>query len=56
MKEVLMVIVMWLPAGNHLKEAWRIEKHVSLEHCLQMSDIFNRGGRAAVSTVRCEKM
>lgn len=56
LKLVLMVIVAFGPTSNNsLKELWRIEKNVSLEHCLIMNKLFARGGSTGVIIVRCEK-
>lgn len=51
---VLMVVEMFVPNGNSLKQSWRTESVVTLKHCLQMNQIFAQGGRTAVITVRCE--
>lgn len=53
-KLVSMLIICWIPQSDaSLKEAWRIEKSVSLEHCLAMNRVMSVGGRAAAITVRC---
>lgn len=51
---VVMTTTMFLPNGAELKQAWQTVEHVTLEHCLQMNEIFAQGGKAAVMTVRCE--
>lgn len=51
---VVMTITMFLPGGANLKQAWQIVETVTLEHCVQMNQIFAQGGTAAVMTVRCE--
>lgn len=52
-KIVLMVIVGWIPLPDGtLKETWRIERKVTLEHCLIMNS-FSGGGKAGAVTVRC---
>ncbi len=52
-KLVIMTIICFVPDGNNLKEAWRIEKNVTLEHCLVMNRTFAQGGFLAAVTVRC---
>lgn len=53
MLKVMMVISCFLPNGAELRQAWRIEKEVTLDHCIEMNRIFAQGGKAAVITVRC---
>jgi hypothetical protein len=49
-----MLVICWAPqTDGTLKEAWRIEKTVSLDHCLTMNRVFASGGKAAAITVRC---
>jgi hypothetical protein len=50
---VAMLIICWVPDAGELKEAWRIEKQVTLEHCLAMNQVAAGGGRAGAITVRC---
>lgn len=51
---VIMTATMFLPNGGELKQAWQIIETTTLEHCVQMNQIFAQGGKAAVMTVRCE--
>lgn len=52
---VLMLIVCWVPTGEGtLREAWRIEKTASLEHCLTMNNVVGLGGKAGVFLVQCK--
>lgn len=51
-----MVVICWMPNGTEIKEAWRIEQQVSIEHCLDMNRMFAQGGKAAVITVRCGEL
>lgn len=54
-KLVAMLIVCFVPNGDELKEAWRIEKQVTLEHCLQMNQVASGGGRVGVVYVKCSR-
>lgn len=49
-----MTVTMFLPNGSEMKQAWQIQKLVTLEHCLYMNEIFAQGGKTAVVTVRCQ--
>lgn len=51
---VLMTATMFLPNGSELKQAWQIVDTVTMEHCVQMNEVFAQGGKRAVMTVRCE--
>jgi len=51
---VIMTATMFLPNGKELKQAWQIVETVTLEHCVQMNQLFAQGGPRAVMTVRCE--
>lgn len=53
---VLMTVTMYLPDGAHLKQAWQTQKVTTLDICLQMNEVFAQGGKAAVATVRCERI
>lgn len=52
-KIVAMLITCWVPSGGQLKEVWRIEKIVKLEHCLEMNKVAAGGGRAGAIVVKC---
>ena len=52
-KLVAMVIICSLPNGHFLKESWRIEKTVTLEHCLIMNKTFSGAGDRASISVKC---
>lgn len=52
-KLVAMLIICWVPRDGSLVEAWRIEKSVTLEHCLAMNKMASGGGKAGAITVRC---
>lgn len=53
-KLVTMLILCFVPTDHGtLSEAWRIEKRVTLEHCLTMNRIASGGGRSGAITVRC---
>lgn len=48
-KLVAMIIIAWVPQpGGTLKEVWRIEKTVTLEHCLQMNKTGGAGAYGAI--------
>ena len=51
---VVMTTTMFLPNGGELKQSWQIVETTTLEHCVQMNQVFAQGGRKAVMTVRCE--
>jgi hypothetical protein len=53
-KIVAMLIICWTPENGVLKEAWRIEKLVTLDHCLIMNGLFTGGGTQGAITVRCK--
>lgn len=49
-----MLAICWAPQKNGtLKEVWRIEDYVTLEHCLTMNKLFSGGGKSGAITVRC---
>lgn len=53
-KIILMLIACMVPGENGtLKEAWRIEKHVTVEHCLKMNQIAAGTGPGAAIVVKC---
>lgn len=53
-KIVLMLIICMVPGlDGNLKEAWRIEEEVSLEHCLTMNQVISGTGPAAAIVVKC---
>lgn len=50
---VTMLIICWIPQNDgSLKEGWRIQQTVTLEHCLQINQL-SSGGHTAAITVRC---
>lgn len=51
---VVMTATMFLPNGKELKQAWQIVENTTLEHCIQMNEVFAQGGKFAMMTVRCE--
>lgn len=54
-KLVAMLIICFVPQPNGtLKEAWRIEQTVTLEHCLVMNQVAAQGGRLGAIIVRCD--
>jgi len=54
-KLVAMLIICFVPEHGKLVEAWRIEKQVTLEHCLFMNQTFSNGGKLGAITVRCSQ-
>lgn len=52
---VTMIVICSVPNGKTMKEAWRIEEVVTLEHCLFMNDIFATAGSYGSVTVRCHR-
>ena len=58
MKElIVMIIVAWTPQPDGtLKEAWRMESQVPLEHCLIMNHVAGTGGKYGVIIVQCGEL
>lgn len=52
-KLITMLVICFIPNGEHLQEAWRFQNNVTVAQCLMMNQIFSAGGRNAVITVRC---
>ncbi len=52
-KLVTMLVICFVPDSGHNREAWRIERQVTLDHCLTMNQIFSGGGRHGAITVKC---
>jgi hypothetical protein len=54
---VAMLITCWVPDGNGaLKEAWRIEDTVTLDHCLYMNRVVAVGGPKGAFVVSCRPL
>lgn len=52
-KLILMTVICFVPNHGELREAWRFEKRVTIEHCLTMNQLFSGGGKAGAITTRC---
>lgn len=51
---VIMTATMFLPNGTELKQTWQIIENTTMQHCMEMNEIFAQGGKNAVMIVRCE--
>lgn len=51
---VFMTIICSIPNGKSMKEAWRLEKKVTLENCLTMNSVMSANGTKGAITVKCE--
>ena len=52
-KLIAMLMIGWIPQSDGtLKEAWRLEERVKVEHCLTMTQ-FAGGGKYGAITVKC---
>lgn len=54
-KLVTMLMLCFVPTKDgQLREAWRVEQRVTLDHCLRINRVMSGGGRASAITVRCD--